>query len=210
MMVLPARFIVVEGTEGAGKSTAVEAVFDYLSHKSIPCIKTREPGGTKIGERLRNLIKLGLDDERLFPQSELLLIYASRVQLVEQVIKPALAQGTWVISDRFDLSTYAYQGGGRQIDSSFIDHLSSFCLKNISPDCVFFMDLPPEAGLLRAGLRGELDHIEQESQDFFQRVYEVYKSRVALTPQAVRIDATLSKEEVVACIIQHLEPLMHV
>ncbi len=199
------RFLVVEGLEGAGKSSTVQCMVDYLTQAQIPFIQTREPGGTQIGETLRTLIKSGLDGERLYPQSELLLIYASRVQLVEQVIRPALNEGTWVICDRFELSTYAYQGGGRQIDTSTIDMLSAFCLHGLKPDLLFYLDIMPEMGLSRAKLRGEFDHIERESQAFFSRVYHMYHERLSAMHYARRIDATLPLEKVVASVKQALD-----
>lgn len=117
------RFIVIEGLEGAGKSTAVQGLYDWLQSRHIPCIQTREPGGTQIGECLRKLIKSGLNEEKLYVQSELLLLYAARVQLVEQVIQPALQAGKWVVADRFDLSSYAYQGGAGEV-SIFLSLIS--------------------------------------------------------------------------------------
>jgi dTMP kinase len=192
------RFIVIEGLEGAGKSTAVQGLSDWLGKQGIPVVQTREPGGTRIGECLRSLIKIGLDEERLCVQSELLLMYAARTQLVDQVIRPALAAGQWVISDRFDLSSYAYQGGGRQIDLQMIDALSSFCLQGLVPDRLFFLNISPEQGLARVKSRGApTDHIEQESLAFFRRVYQGYQERLALMPWAVQIDACLPPLSVV-------------
>jgi dTMP kinase len=190
------RFIVIEGLEGAGKSTAVDNVIQFLESHEIPCIKTREPGGTKIGECLRNLIKSGLDGETLFSRAELLLIYAARLQLLEQVVRPALKAGTWVVTDRFELSTFAYQGGGRQLDMAMIEELSAFCLQGLKPDQVFFLDILPEQGLMRAKARGEMDKIEQESRAFFSRVYHTYHERLAMMQHVKIIPATLSIEQV--------------
>lgn len=207
-MTAKGRFIVVEGLEGAGKSSVVEALIQKLHEHHISCIQTREPGGTKIGECLRTLIKLGCEDERLLPKSELLLLYASRMQLIEQVIRPALDAGTWVISDRFELSTFAYQGGGRQLDIRMIESLSSFCLQDFKPDCVFFLDIMPEQGLNRAYLRGETDHIEQESKAFFSRVYHAYQTRIALMPEVISINALQPFERVMEMIDQHFTKLL--
>lgn len=202
------RFIVVEGLEGAGKSSVVEALVENIKSRGKSCIQTREPGGTQIGEVIRGLIKSGCADERLLPESELLLLYAARMQLLHQVIQPALASGTWVVSDRFELSTYAYQGGGRQLDTEMIDRLSVFCLKGFKADCIFFLDIMPEQGLIRASSRGQLDHIETESKTFFSRVYHAYQSRIALMPEVIRIDAGQSLPQVMETVNQQVGLLL--
>lgn len=201
------RFIVLEGLEGAGKSTVLQGIARHLTDQHIDFVQTREPGGTKIGETLRALIKSGLEEERLLPQSELLLIYAARIQLLTQVIQPTLASGRWVICDRFELSTYAYQGGGRQLDLHFIDQLSHFCLHGFQPDCLFFLDVSPDIGLSRAKQRGAYDHIEQESQVFFTRVHQMYHERLAQVPGARCINAALPFEQVMHEVVQALEQL---
>ena len=121
------QFIVVEGLEGAGKTTALQTIRDYLDSKIQALIVTREPGGTRVGELVRALIKEKVEGEVLDGFTELLLLYAARVQHVTEVIKPALQKGDWVLSDRFELSTIAYQGGGRGIDSKLIDRISDLC-----------------------------------------------------------------------------------
>lgn len=203
------RFIVVEGLEGAGKSTAVDSVVQFLASHDITCIQTREPGGTKIGECLRHIIKSGLDGDILVPRAELLLIYAARLQLLEQVIRPALKAGTWVVTDRFELSTFAYQGGGRQLDTAMIETLSTFCLQGLKPDQVFFLDIMPEQGLMRAKARGEIDKIEQESCAFFSRVYHTYHERLAMMQHVKVISASLSLEQVREHIHTTLEQMIH-
>ncbi len=202
------RFFVVEGLEGAGKSTVVTEIIQFLSAHSIPCIKTREPGGTKIGECLRNLIKAGLDGETLEPQAELLLLYAARTQLVEQVIRPALQAGTWVICDRFELSTFAYQGGGRQLDIEMIETLSQLCLHGFKPDHTIFLEIMPESGLARAKTRGEIDKIEQESRAFFSRVYHTYHERLAAMQHVTMIQAALPLEKVIEQVHAVLKPMI--
>lgn len=191
------KFIVVEGLEGAGKSTIVTCIVDFLQAHGISCLKTREPGGTKIGENLRQIIKTGIDDESLVARAELLLIYAARVQLLETVIKPALLVGTWVISDRFELSTFAYQGGGRQIDKDIIKEISQFCLQGFKPHQTLFLDIMPEQGLKRVHERGEeIDKIEHESCAFFSRVYHAYHECIANMSNVSVISAILPLEKV--------------
>lgn len=168
------RFIVIEGLEGAGKTTAISTLKALLVKKGIHPVLTREPGGTKIGEILRNLVKTSQNQEPIADLTELLLVYASRVQLIKTVIEPALARGDWVIADRFEASTYAYQGGGRGIDTSIIQSLSKICLNGFHPDLLLYLDISPKSGLERAQARGEIDRIESESIDFFQRVQYSY------------------------------------
>lgn len=199
------KFIVIEGLEGAGKSSAVKIVLDDLSQRSIPSITTREPGGTAIGELLRNIIKNPEYSEVLQDKTELLLLYAARLQLIEQVIKPALEEGYWVIADRFELSTLAYQGGGRCLDKDFIQQLSQFSLNGFKPDLTLYLDISPELGLQRAQLRGALDRIEQQTIDFFHRVNAQYKEKIKNNPKVVIIDASLSLEDVTMAIRKHLE-----
>jgi dTMP kinase len=190
------KFIVIEGLEGAGKSTAVKTVMDSLSALSIEAITTREPGGTTIGEILRDIIKNTKYNEILDDRSELLLLYTARMQLVKQVIYPALQQGIWVIADRFELSTIAYQGGGRKLDLDLLHHLSAFCLNGFKPDLTLFLDITPEMGMQRAVLRGKCDRIEQQSIDFFHRVQETYYQHLKQQEEVVMIDAARPLEEV--------------
>ena len=182
------HFIVVEGLEGAGKSTALSTIKRFLIERVPELITTREPGGTRVGEAARQLIKEIA--EPLDARTELLLLYASRVQLIEQVIRPALNRGCWVLGDRFELSTWAYQGGGRKLDPEMIAHLSSFCVKHIKPDLIIFLDISPEQGLKRALKRGKVDRIEQESLAFFTDVFNSYHHHIKTMPNVVRIDAS--------------------
>lgn len=184
------HFIVVEGLEGAGKSTALSTIKRFLAERVPELITTREPGGTRVGETARQLIKETLPSEPLDPRTELLLMYASRVQLLEQMIRPALDRGCWVIGDRFELSTWAYQGGGRQLDPDVIAHLSSFCLKEFKPDLIIFLDISPQQGLKRALKRGKADRIEQESLSFFTRVYDSYHQHIKTMTHVEVIDAS--------------------
>ena len=183
--------IVVEGLEGAGKSSAINAIKQFLENLKLKVVLTREPGGTRVGETIRHLIKEKTVAEPLHPLAELLLMYASRVQLLENIIKPALKLGSWVVADRFELSTWAYQGGGRKLNKEVISHLSSFCLQDFKPDLVIFLDITPEQGLQRALNRGKFDRIEQEPLDFFNDVYNGYQERIKTMNNVVVIDASL-------------------
>lgn len=164
------KFIVLEGLEGAGKSSAIQTVVNTLKqHHISDIVYTREPGGTPIAESLRDLIKTEIKDDPLTDKAELLMFYAARIQLVDNVIRPALNKGKWVIGDRHDLSTQAYQGGGRQIDPTFLSLLKNEVLSGFEPDLTLYLDISPEKGLERAKGRGALDRIEQESLEFFNR-----------------------------------------
>lgn len=190
------KLIVIEGLEGAGKSTAVSTVVGFLTQLKIKTITTREPGGTAIGEVLREVFKNPEYKGVLDDKSELLLLYTARIQLLKEVIKPALSQGTWVVADRFELSTLAYQGGGRGLDQEMIQHLSAFALNGFKPDLTLYLDISPEEGMKRARLRGEFDRIEQQSMEFFHRVHEHYMQHVSMNPNSVVIDASRSLREV--------------
>ncbi|MBI0037377.1 MULTISPECIES: dTMP kinase [Gilliamella] len=193
------KFIVIEGLEGAGKTTAINTVARILKQHHIADLQfTREPGGTPIAEALRNIIKNGLDNEPLTDKAELLMLYAARIQLVDNVIKPALKMGKWVIGDRHDLSTQAYQGGGRQIDKVFIETLQAQVLGKFKPDLTLYLDVAPELGLMRARSRGQLDRIEQQSLPFFERIRQRYLQLAERDNTIVTIDANQSIEEVTA------------
>jgi len=196
MPALTGKLIVIEGLEGAGKSTALHTVLDLLAEQNIRTITTREPGGTAVGEILRSVIKNVDFKDCLDSRSELLLLYTARMQLVEEVIKPALKRGTWVVADRFELSTFAYQGGGRGLDMKLIEQLSVFCLNGFQPDLTLFLDIKPELGMQRARQRGQLDRIEQQSSEFFQRVYDAYKQQIQNYPNTICIDASQNLLEV--------------
>lgn len=196
MSSLTGKLIVIEGLEGAGKSTVLKCINNLLAQRGISTLTTREPGGTPIGELLRNIIKNPDYKDILDDRSELLLLYTARIQLIKEVIKPALSQGRWVIADRFELSTRAYQGGGRGIDSELINSLSEFCLNGFKPDLTLYLDITPEMGMQRAKARGNFDRIEQQSINFFHRVYQMYQLLIENNPEIVKIDASKSVEEV--------------
>ncbi|WP_074013426.1 dTMP kinase [Candidatus Sodalis sp. SoCistrobi] len=185
------KFIVIEGLEGAGKTSAIAQVVDVLRQQGIrDVVFTREPGGTPLAEALRTLIKDGAGDEPVTDRAELLMLYAARVQLVEGVIKPALARGAWVVGDRHDLSSQAYQGGGRGMDAHLLQTLRDAVLGDFRPDLTLYLDIPPALGLARARARGELDRIEVESLAFFDRTRARYQALAAADDRIVTIDAS--------------------
>lgn len=199
------KFIVIEGLEGAGKSTAIAVVKQWLQEQGITdVITTREPGGTPIAEKLREIIKTQINTEMLLPISELLLMYAARVQLVQQIIQPALARNTWVIGDRHELSTRAYQGGGRGIAPSTLQALYDMCLAPFKPDLTLYLDISPNLGLERVSLRGQKDRIEQEPLPFFERVRAVYIDAAQHDSSVVFIDASQAIAQVHTSIINVL------
>ena len=202
---MSSKFIVIEGLEGAGKSTAVSYVLDWLRQHGITQLETtREPGGTPLAEKMRAIVK-EVHDEPLTIQAELLLMYAARVQLVENRIKPALKNGTWVVGDRHDLSSQAYQGGGRGIDAALINQIKHAVLGDFAPDLTLYLDIDPAIGLERARQRGELDRIELEALAFFQRTRARYLELAKQDPTIYIIDAAQSPEQVQAAINTVLE-----
>ncbi|MER2496523.1 dTMP kinase [Vibrio neptunius] len=200
-----AKFIVIEGLEGAGKSTAINAVLETLKQAGIEQIKnTREPGGTVLAEQLRTLVKQDHAGEELQDMTELLLMYAARVQLVENVIKPALDSGTWVVGDRHDMSSQAYQGGGRQISKHTMAALKQTTLGDFKPDLTIYLDLDPRVGLERARGRGELDRIEKMDMSFFDRTRARYLELAQCDSRVVVINAEQTIELVAQDIKQAL------
>jgi len=198
---MKSKFIVIEGLEGAGKTTAREAVVAVLRERGVQDIVfTREPGGTPLAEQLRVLVKQGIEGEQVTDKAELLMLYAARVQLVDTVIKPALARGAWVIGDRHDLSSQAYQGGGRGLDAALMRTLRDAVLGDFHPDLQLYLDVTPEIGLQRARARGELDRIEQESLRFFERTRERYLALAAEDERILTVDATQPLDSVTQAI----------
>ena len=189
------RLITLEGGEGAGKSTVLDAVRQRLEARGVDVVVTREPGGTVLGEAVRDIV---LDPARLniSAESELLLMFAARAQLVRELIRPALDAGRWVLSDRFTDASYAYQGGGRGQPESRIASLEDWAA-SMKADLTLLLDLPIGEGLARIGGRGQADRIELESNDFFERVRAAYRARAAAEPERVRvIDASRPVDEV--------------
>ena len=182
------KFISIEGVEGAGKSTILQFVKKYLQDAEVDLALTREPGGTEIAEKIRLLLLHPDSEERILPETELLLMFAGRAQHMQQCIVPWLKAGKWVVSDRFIDASYAYQGGGREIDSRFIEELDRRVVGDVYPDITILLDLPPELGFDRAIQRGMgKDRIEKEKLEFFTRVREMYLLRARQYPDRVVI-----------------------
>ena len=177
-----ARFITIEGGEGAGKSTAQRFIAERLAERGITSVQTREPGGTPLAEAIRQTL-LSVDGEAPVEMAELLLVFAARAQHLAKVIEPALARGDWVLSDRFTDATYAYQGAARGLSVEVISHLEQLVQSGRQPDKVLILDLPPEIGMARARSRGELDRFERENHDFYERVRAGYLRRAVAMPE---------------------------
>ncbi|HEY8938639.1 MAG TPA: dTMP kinase [Cellvibrio sp.] len=202
------KFLTIEGTEGVGKSTNLAFVRDWLGARGLDVIVTREPGGTPMAEEVRSLL-LSKRDEPVDETAELLLVFAARAQHLAQVIKPALARGAWVLSDRFTDATYAYQGGGRGLNKQVIEQLEQLVQGDLRPDLTLILDIDVESGLNRARQRGELDRFESETISFFERVRKAYQQRAESAPDRYRlINAGASLPEVQAEIDSVLSRLL--
>jgi len=189
-------FITVEGGEGAGKTTMMERMVDWLAAQGRHVVRTREPGGTELAEKLREIL-LDKGNAGLSGQAELLLMFASRAQHLDEVIRPALRRGDTVLCDRFTDATWAYQGGGRGLPLDDIAALERLVHGDLQPDLTLLLDLPVEQGLRRASKRGESDRFEEESRAFFERVREAYLQRARSAPERFAvIDASGSEDEV--------------
>lgn len=180
------RFITVEGVEGGGKSSNIQFIAAFLAAHKIDCIVTREPGGTVVAEAIREVVL----DKRLpnmHHDTELLLMFAARAEHLQKKILPALQAGQWVISDRFTDATYAYQGGGRGIDTTRIAALEKWTQGDLQPDLTLLFDLDVEVGLQRTRQRGDADRFEEETLAFFQRIRQHYQQRASHYPERYRI-----------------------
>lgn len=180
------KFISLEGGEGLGKTTNLEFIRKFLVAQGLEVCVTREPGGTELAEKIRRLL-LEVHTETISEATELLLVFAARSQHIQQVIKPALSQGKWVLCDRFTDSTYAYQGGGRNMDLTAITWLAQFVQKDLKPDLTLLFDAPVELGLRRAKQRAALDRFEQEQLEFFQNVRNMYLQQAEANPHRIKI-----------------------
>ncbi len=198
-------FITLEGGEGSGKSTQVPVVADFFRQRGYDVVCTREPGGTKLAEQIRSVLLTKDPDEDLCDKSELLLMYAARAQLVETLIKPSLAQGKVVISDRFDLSTLAYQGAGRGIPLAEIAALRQVAIGDFAPDLTLLLDVPVEVGMARMRARGKADRIEQAGTAFFERIRTGFSEYALSHPDEVAlINGTQDLAQVSAAVTQVL------
>ena len=205
---MTARFITLEGSEGAGKSSSLVAIGELLSNRGIAHVITREPGGTSLGEAVRGLL---LDDHpaAIDPLAELLLLFAARAQHLAEVIRPALAAGVWVVCDRFTDASYAYQGGGRELGDAPVAVLQWLVHADLAPDLTLVLDLEPQLGLARLGSRAVLDRFEREQEGFFERVRGVYRRRAAADPARCRLlDASQPPELVQRAILDELAALV--
>jgi dTMP kinase len=181
------KFISIEGIEGAGKSTQLTFIQEFLEQQGITVRVTREPGGTELGEQIRELL-LTPRDAGMSHDAELLLMFAARAEHIEQVIKPALARGEWVLCDRFVDATFAYQGGGRGIERERIEAISDWTLKGLQTDITFLFDLPVEQGQARVIKRQQKkDRFEQEKTAFFQLIRDCYLARAEQEPARIRV-----------------------
>ncbi|ART61807.1 dTMP kinase [Kushneria marisflavi] len=201
------RFITLEGGEGVGKSTNLSFVRDYLHSRGIRVTTTREPGGTPVAERIRALLLANDEQEPLDDLAELLLIFAGRAQHLARVIRPALARGEWVVSDRFTDATFAYQGSARGIAPERIAMLEQFVQQGLAPDLTLWLDMPVSYAADRLAARGgERDRFERERGDFFERVRQGYRARAEQAPERmVAVDASQSLEQVQRDIAQRLD-----
>ena len=201
-------FITIEGTEGMGKSTVMKSLADFLNEKGLDFIVTREPGGTEIAEKIRQVI-LSHYDEIMNPETELLLYFAGRIQHVQSVVLPATAAGKIVISDRFTDASYAYQGGGRKIALEKIRLLEQHFINDLQPDLTLLLDAPINIGLERIAARGIKDRIEEEELSFFEAVREIYLQRAHDYPSRFQIiDANQPVSEVEESVRRIIELLL--
>lgn len=202
------KFITVEGSEGVGKSTNINHLRVRLEEAGIEVVQTREPGGTPLGEEIRELL---LDHRHtgMSQDAELMLMFAARAEHLAQVILPALERGKWVLCDRFTDASHAYQGGGRGIPAERITALEEWVQQGLQPDLTLLLDIDPEIGLERAGKRGALDRFESEEIAFFHRVRATYLERAAQFPERFHVvDATKSLEQVQHEIDRQLIPFI--
>ena len=180
------KFITLEGGEGVGKTTNLTFIKDYLQQHAITVTVTREPGGTALAEKIRQLV-LDTDSESIAETTELLLMFAARAQHIQHVIEPALAQGNWVLCDRFTDATYAYQGGGRKLSIATIALLEQLVQGDLRPDLTLLLDAPIDIGMERAQKRGAFDRFEAEKISFFTRVRDMYLTRAAEQPARIKV-----------------------
>ncbi len=201
------KFITIDGVEGAGKSTQIEYICSYLQKKSIEVVRTREPGGTDLGEKIRALL-LGVETGAMHSDTELLLMFSARNEHIQNKIKPAIAEGKWVVSDRFTDASFAYQGGGRSLDLSRIEALENWVQGEFRPDLTLLLDLSVDIGMKRIEARSAKDRIELEERAFFERVRQVFIDRSQQFPERIKlVDASVQIDQVSQQIHSYLEQL---
>ncbi|WP_343128038.1 dTMP kinase [Buchnera aphidicola (Takecallis taiwana)] len=185
------KFIALEGLDGSGKTHACNLLKNILRKHKIQNIIIREPGGTPLGENIRNIIKNLHPYEIIHPKTILLLIYASRMQLIQNIIAPALKNNIWIISDRYELSSFAYQGGGFKIKKELIIFLHNIIVQSYTPDLTIYLDVIPKYALQRIIQRGKLDQIEKNNIHFFTRIRNIYLNLITQNDNSITIDANL-------------------
>lgn len=201
------KFITIDGVEGAGKSTQIDLICSYLHQKGIKVVRTREPGGTAVGEKIRSVL-LDVENQEMHSDTELLLMFSSRNELIQNKIIPALNEGFWVVSDRFTDASFAYQGGGRMLNLDRIDKLADWVLGDFKPDLTLFLDVSVEVGMERIESRAAKDRIELEERAFFERVRSVFVSRSEAFPDRIKlIDANDSVEGIQSKIRAYIDLL---
>ncbi len=199
-----AKFITFEGVDGAGKSTHLAWFADTLRERGMDVLVTREPGGTPLGERLREILL----NEPMLAETEALLMFAARLEHIEQVIKPALRRGTWVVSDRFSDASFAYQGGGRGVPLAKLEQLEHWVHDGFQPDLTLLFDIPVEVARQRLSNNATLDRFEQEQGSFFEKVRQAYLERSRKHPQRYAlIDANRAPEQVKATLEEIISSL---
>lgn len=202
------RLITLEGGEGAGKSTLLEGLCEHMRARGVNPVLAREPGGTPLGEAIRALV-LDPAQQALCAESELLLMFAARAQLVRAVVEPALQSGQWVLCDRFTDASYAYQGGGRGQPEARIRDLEHWAATDVKPDLTLLLDVSVATGRARVSGRGPGDRIESEADTFFERVRETYRQRAAAEPARFHVlQADRAPQAVLTEAIRALEPLL--
>ncbi|WP_305907224.1 dTMP kinase [Methylomarinum sp. Ch1-1] len=202
------KFITLEGGEGVGKSTNLDFIRRSLERQGMSVVVTREPGGTELAEKIRQLL-LDNNTESITPTAELLMMFAARSQHIAHVIEPALQQGRWVLCDRFTDATFAYQGGGRGMDLQVIEWLERCVQGDLRPDLTLLLDAPVEIGLRRVRQRGDFDRFEQEKSDFFERVRQSYLRQAQLYPSRFEvIDASQALDQVQQAVAVALSALI--
>tara|TARA_B100001996_G_scaffold129937_1_gene98748 strand:- start:194 stop:811 length:618 start_codon:yes stop_codon:yes gene_type:complete len=190
------KFITIDGVEGAGKSTQIDLICSYLHRKGIEVVRTREPGGTEVGEKIRSVL-LDVKNQEMHSDTELLLMFSSRNELIQNKIIPALNDGHWVVSDRFTDASFAYQGGGRMLNLDRIAELEDWVLGDFKPDLTLFLDVSVEVGMARIEARAAKDRIELEEREFFERVRSVFIRRSETFPERIKlIDASGAVDDI--------------
>lgn len=201
---MKAKFITLEGMDGAGKSTHISSIISLLKQRGVEVVSTREPGGTELGERLRELLL----HEAMHPETETLLMFAARREHIAQVIAPALARGAYVLSDRFTDATYAYQCGAKGVNALKIEQMEQWVQDGLQPDMTLLFDVPVEVSMQRLSAAREPDKFERESADFFTRIRKAYLERSRQNPERFKvIDSNRPLDEVAQSVMQAIASL---